>query len=68
MLTCVMGCMQCASGWFSGSGASVCVACGAGKYLTKADGGTDPDSCTNVSAHVWCGVVWCAGLRSGVDM
>jgi hypothetical protein len=46
--------MQCASGWFSASGASVCTACSAGKYVTKADGGTDADSCTSVSIHVLC--------------
>lgn len=44
-----MLCVQCASGWFSGSGASVCTACSAGKYLTNASGETDAGSCTRVS-------------------
>ena len=41
--------MQCGSGIFSASGASVCTACPAGKYLTNAAGGTHAGSCTNVS-------------------
>ncbi len=40
---------QCASGSFSASGATVCTACSAGKYLTDAAGGTDAASCTMVS-------------------
>jgi hypothetical protein len=47
-----MGCVQCASGSYSASGASVCVNCSAGKYLTKADGGTEAGSCTSVSRHM----------------
>ncbi len=47
-----MGCVQCASGSYSASGASVCVNCSAGKYLTKADGDTEADSCTSVSRHM----------------
>ncbi len=43
------GCLQCASGSYSASGASVCVNCSAGKYLTRADGDTEAGSCTRVS-------------------
>jgi hypothetical protein len=42
-------CVQCATGWFSGTGASLCIACSAGKYLTNASGATDASSCTSVS-------------------
>ena len=45
----MMVCMQCESGSFSASGASVCTACGAGKYLTLASGETEANSCTSVS-------------------
>ncbi len=44
--------MQCSSGRFSVSGASVCMACSAGKYLTKSSGGTEAGSCTYVSMPV----------------
>ncbi len=45
--------MQCASGSFSGSGASECTACSAGKYLSNVAGGTEAASCTAVSIPVW---------------
>ena len=49
-------CLQCPVGWFSASGASVCTACSAGKYLTNASGGTEAASCTSVSSS--CMRVW----------
>ncbi len=49
--------LQCASGAFSASGASVCTACTAGKYLTLASGGTEAGSCTGVSFMATCGLL-----------
>ncbi len=46
-------CTPCASGSFSAGGETVCIACSAGKYLKKADGGTEANSCTIVSGLVY---------------
>jgi hypothetical protein len=45
--------LQCPSGMFSTTGASVCTSCSAGKYLTNATGGTVEVACTNVSGFAY---------------
>jgi hypothetical protein len=42
-------CLQCPTGWFSGSAATACTSCSAGKYVTNSSGGTEAAACTNVS-------------------
>ncbi len=46
--------LQCASGLYAISGATVCTACAFGKYLTNPAGGTEAASCTAVSAAMHC--------------
>ncbi len=43
---------QCASGSYSGSGATACTACGAGKYLTSASAASEADACATVRVPV----------------
>ncbi len=52
--------VQCASGTYSGSNASSCTACPAGKYSTNASGSTEAASCTAVSICTLVCVLECA--------